>query len=745
MKITIKRLSLAIAGVGMLTIYGCGGGSGGSTAATAPGDGTSVPTPSSMTVTPSLGKFSAGTQVTLTKLDGSALSTGTIGADGKVTLSLAGSTGPFLVQVLGGTSVTYYDEGTKSQQAFGIGKKLRAVVPEVLTEVGVTPLTNAATAKLEAAAGGIAGASVGTIKTANNKVAAVFGLSDILVAPKPVDGSTGNTLNLATPGDKYALILAALAKTSVSGGNAAGTADALASDLKDDKLDGQDGTTAPPTPITAYAPATLASKYQEAATESLDDSSKLLAPFQPLVITVDVTNIKPVTNQSDVSLAKAMFAELRTTLNSFANNNKTGFLNTQATRMNDDLNANVAPELTKVAERITALTKAMSAFEDAKTYTINNTHGFYSGVNPITSAPALVRVNIWDAYGTSDACWTDSATTVINKMTCAHVSSNFNGVVVFELTNTAAYQYNYTATRYNGITPVNGAPVGSGTISQTVSGTTMTGVTLNGTLPPSATQTTTGVDTVAISAARTVLTATNNYRYALSGSVSTSKLADSTKVVTLAFDSGSYIDVNETAAATTGAKLVAAKLLGTAQTAATKFTGTLDVGAFLNDMDINYAPTSIVFDGSISDISAGGAGQILTGKLEAAVANYGQYYSRQPASSTNYLHTTLTFTGTVQAPSRPLMKMVLAVNRTGLSTGAMLLNYNYGTSISITGSGVIDNAISANNTMTLSNQDGIVLAISNGANATVTKSGASLATITNGVINYIDGVTESLN
>jgi len=799
MKITIKRLSLAIAGVGMLTIYGCGGGSGGSTAATAPGDGTSVPTPSSMTVTPSLGKFSAGTQVTLTKLDGSALSTGTIGADGKVTLSLAGSTGPFLVQVLGGTSVTYYDEGTKSQQAFGIGKKLRAVVPEVLTEVGVTPLTNAATAKLEAAAGGIAGASVGTIKTANNKVAAVFGLSDILVAPKPVDGSTGNTLNLATPGDKYALILAALAKTSVSGGNAAGTADALASDLKDDKLDGQDGTTAPPTPITAYAPATLASKYQEAATESLDDSSKLLAPFQPLVITVDVTNIKPVTNQSDVSLAKAMFAELRTTLNSFANGNKTGFLDTQATSMNADLSANVAPEMAKVANRISALGNAMRTFEDAAAYTSGNTLGFVSGSSPFTKTTTLLRqrgdlLSVWYGYGSSDYCWTDSATGVSSKVTCAHADSNSVDwannkikMVFFELTRTATNQYTYTATRYNEVVTISAGtnwqpmfaatptvvtqdsngnlmPSGSGTVAKTVSGSTVTGLEITGTLPPSASTTvttslcssgmgptctltssnnlvTTGVDNIAVSVARTALTA-NTYNYALTGSVSTTKLGDATKVVTLSLDSGSYFNTDETPA--TSPKLIAAKFMGTAQTAATKFTGSLDVGSFATSKNNEFSPTSIVFNGSINDIRPSiGIGQILTGKLEATVTDYANFDSSLAESSTNYLHAKMTFTGTVQAPSRPLLKLVVAAAKTGVATGDVTLNYSYGSNISITGSGTM---APSGNTLVLSNQDGIQFGITaNQATIPVTKSGTTLATITNGVINYIDGVTESLN
>jgi hypothetical protein len=768
MKLSLKRLSLAIAGAGMLTIYGCGGGGGGSTVN---GD-----TPAaSMTVTPSLGRFSSGTQVALKKLDASSLSTGTIGTDGKAMLSLAGYTGPVVVEVLGGTGVTYYDEGTKSLQAFGVGKKLRAVVPAALTEVGVTALTNAATAKLESAVGGIAGASADTIKTANNKVAAVFGLSDILLAPKPVDGSTGNTLNLATPGDKYALILAALAKTAPVGAQAADVADALANDLKDDKLDGLDSTSSTPTAAIANAPAatTLAAKYQEAVTDLADASSKLLAPLQPLAVTTDVTKFTVVSNQSDVNLARAMFAELRTTLNSFANGNQTGFLDTQATRLDADLKANVAPEMAKVAGRISALSTTMTAFEDAKAYTTPNNFGYASGTVPITGGTALVRLNgspqaVWNGTGSFDKCWTDSisAATITSKVTCAHAGSDSadyaNGrikMVVFALTGTANHQYTYTATRYNmpvtfpsgvftlgnltiaNVSPGIPVPAGQGSVSKTLDagGVTMTSLALNGTLPPSASSATgtlaTGVDTVAIAAARTAPT-TTNFHYALSGSVSTTNLADSTKVVSLSLDTGSYFDLDESNA-TTGPKLLAAKLIGTAKTTASTFTGTVELSAFSADKNgNNYQPTHASFTGSISDTA-----QALTGTLVADVTDYANY---DPFALNAYMKTSLTFTGTVQAPSRPLLKLVVAASKTGLSTGEVTLNYSYGAK-SITGSGAVDDTIPANNTMTLSNQDGIVLVISNGATATVTKSGASLATISNGAVNYVDGVTESLN
>jgi hypothetical protein len=246
---------------------------------------------------------------------------------------------------------------------------------------------------------------------------------------------------------------------------------------------------------------------------------------------------------------------------------------------------------------------------------------------------------------------------------------------------------------------------------------------------------------IAISAGRTALTA-NNFHYALSGSVSTTNLADATKVVSLSLDSGSYMDVDETNVNTTGVKPVAMKLVGTAKTTATKFTGTLDVGSFKNDADgFNYSPTSIVFNGSISDTSTGGAGEMLTGKLEAAVVDYNLYHSTQPQSGTNYPKATVTFTGTVQAPSRPALKLVVAGVKTGVSTGTITVDYSYG-SVKITGSGATG---ATGNTLTLSNQDGVQVVLTSQGAGTVTKSGATLATIGNGMINYTDGVSESLN
>ena len=780
MKIASKRLALAIASASLLALYGCGGGGGGGTSPVA-ADTTS------MTVTPSLGRFSIGTVVKLFKLDGSLISTGTVAANGSAVLALAGYTGPVVVTVEGGPLVTYYDEATGSFPTFGAGNKLSAIMAAPQATVGVTPMTHAAFSML-----GVVGSSTTTanINNVNTQLAAAFGLSNILEAPNPVN-TAANALDIAAPADKYALVLAALAKTANPGKNAADVAVALALDLKDGKLDGLDGTSATPlVPLAAFVPANLASQYQTVAITFATPSSQTVIAVQPLVITTTLlTGITAQSNQSAITQAKALFAELRTTLNSFVNNNKTGFLDIQAKSMSDDLNANVASDMGRLSKRIQQIGMATSAYEDAVAYTSSAPNGFVSGFAPGTTSPAvLVRTNgtlsdVWFGRNNFESCAADSITpSLITKVQCFEAAADSADFIssrikamVYVITKTAANQYSYTATRWNkAVTATagsltfaptstivvtdavgNNVPAGSGTISTVFSGSTRTAFTVTGTLPPSATGTsptgtpnavvTTGADTVAITATRTALTG-NNYRYALTGSTAASKLVggvvDTTKTVTVSFDSGSYFDVDETNV--NAYAMVGTKVIGTIKTLATQFTGTLDLTAWSNDADgKGAAPTNINFNGKLSDLTTGGAGQILTGNLQMIVNNYGQYHSTAAVSSTNFTKGSLTFTGTIQMPQRPLMSMTFAVLKSVDLGATTTLNYSYG-STSITGSGSSEGVNVNNPTMTLSNQDGIML-VTNTNGGTVTKSGSSLATITNGRITYADGFSESLN
>ena len=372
-----NKISLALVISMVALLSACGGGGG--------GGGTPVADPTNSTkVTPSLGQFSAGTVVNLAKPDSTLLSTGSILADGTVTLTYPASyTGPIVVTVVGGANVKYFDESTGLDTVFGLGSSLRAVLPAPQTQVGVTALTNAAVENL-AAAGGIANASAATVNDANAKVAAVFGLTDILVAPTPVSASTGKALDLASPGDKYALVLAAFAKAAPTGTNAAAFAVTLALDLKDGKLDAKDGRGSTPNatlsnPVTSTA---LVTAYQSTAATYATAESEIVAATMPLTVTADVTSVVPVSNQSDVTLAKALFSELRTTLISFSNGNATGFLDTKVNSIKNDVNANVAPELSREIKRIAQLNYATTLFEEAKALADDSHTNFDLGTDP---------------------------------------------------------------------------------------------------------------------------------------------------------------------------------------------------------------------------------------------------------------------------------------------------------------------------------------------------------------------------
>ncbi len=742
--------------------------------------------------------------MTITQPDGTKLGTADIaGGTGQAVVKVPVSySGPVVIAVTGkddGTG-TYYDEGTDKSEPFLKTDKLRAMAPQVMATVGVTPATNAAVVELEKTKGSLAKVSTMDIATSNSKIQAALGVTDVLQAPSLVDGNTGKTLDIAKPGDFYALVLAALAKT---GTTALVAANSLADDLSDGKID-----------TASFVENMTANKRAVADTFANIDSQNLIHNDDTLLGTMqsDVTHINVPANTSvtDLQKAKAFFAELRTTLKAFANGSETGFLNTQATTAQTDLQATIAPSFNQVTDRLEALAVAAKVYEDAVAYTASNTQGLTQGTAPNDSTQPVLTyqtgslVAAWYGYGSFEQCWTNSVDSgKISQVSCNSIvpatadwMNNRLKLVVLTIKPSAAVanQYDYTATRYNAdvsvtfdsgypvvtlgtptkainalasttTTPVY-EPVGTGTFSSLMTGTEVTGMKLNGTLPPSsnlcvAPQTisvieqspncptgqieiaATDVDKVVIDATRTALPTAHHYRYKLSGSVSTVNAMDSTKVSSMSLGDGTYIDQDETNEATTGSLTIGGALIGTVQTAANKFVGTMTMGDFMSDKSgRGYIPTRVTFSGSVHDISAAGTGQYLTGDLGVNVTDYKLYDTRSPESATNYLHAAFTFTGQVQATDRPVMKLALAGSTTGPDSMSITLNYSYD-DISITGSGTLS---PEGNTITLSNQDGISITKKTNQDAVVTsKSGITLATIDGNTINYEDGFSSSLN
>jgi hypothetical protein len=249
-------LVAAMLGAAAISLVGCGGGGG--------GGATDQPVVNNVTVSPSLGKFSAGAHVSIKNAAGTSVGSADTTAAGTATVNVGSYSGPIVVEVAGGTNVTYYDEGTKSSSPFGAAAVLRAIAPSVSSAVGVTAATNASVEAIKSAPanGGAIPANITSdaINTSNNKIAVALGIADVLQAPKLVDASTGTTLDIGTAADKYALQLAALAQLASTGKTALDVAVDIAKDLQDGILDGKfTPATGPvvPNAATTYTQATV--------------------------------------------------------------------------------------------------------------------------------------------------------------------------------------------------------------------------------------------------------------------------------------------------------------------------------------------------------------------------------------------------------------------------------------------------------------------------------------------------------
>lgn len=261
-----------------------------------------------------------------------------------------------------------------------------------------------------------------------------------------------------------------------------------------------------------------------------------------------------------------------------------------------------------------------------------------------------------------------------------------------------------------------------------------------------------GAETVTLSMARSALPTANTYHYALSGSVVIPGLVspadvtvlDPNRVVTLSLDAGSYVDLDETNSATTGSRPLAVNFAGTAQTLASRFTGSVLAKSFMNDADgLNWAPTDVTAVGTFTDTSAGGVGTILSGTLTAIDTTYGLYHSMQPPSTTNHKNVVISLTnGALKLPSRPTMGLTLSSTQTnGPTAGTISGQYTYDNGLVITLSGTHGGAT---NSLTITNQDGITVTIPNIGNSPISKGVTSLGYISNGIIYYSDATFESL-
>ncbi|MEY3123553.1 MAG: hypothetical protein RLZZ573_73, partial [Pseudomonadota bacterium] len=197
MKITLKRLTLAIAGAGLLTIYGCGGGSSSSSTSTTP-----------ITLGGINATGAAFTDAVIKVVNSRGVTVGTssvIGADGVFSITLsAGAVAPFVLT-------------SSRTSAEGAIESLVSVVPAVTgssATVNITPVTNLIASRLSSSGDPLklatelaAGNSVVNATTVAATVADVQAILDPVLQATGTAGTNPLTGTFAADGTGYDRLL----------------------------------------------------------------------------------------------------------------------------------------------------------------------------------------------------------------------------------------------------------------------------------------------------------------------------------------------------------------------------------------------------------------------------------------------------------------------------------------------------------------------------------------------------------
>lgn len=498
--------------------------------------------------------------------------------------------------------------------------------------------------------------------------------------------------------------------------------------------------------------------------------------------------------------AKQMFAELRTTANSWVNASNAGALNAQLARMGDAAAGIVVPNSLDLIYRMQAIHDGAEMFRRIKAgqaaqfrWVDNLTNGTVSAVtwqNSIQSpwmdslnripGTAYYKCNTNDmadsvtaAQLTSVKCsifdnaatiytynWTDGTTSTVWQFNKTFASMNTTErFTKITFSDAGAGVFNYSAqllernTASTTIDTLIGTPF-LGSFNKTIGATgNMLALALSGELP----STRAGADKLVVNASLSdslvdggASKNVNNVVYAahkndISGSI-TGLNAQGGTAFSISLDPGTNLQAyGDDLGNRPQDNVIALDFRGGFTVAGLKLNGSMLATSFMSDADgINYAPTDVTAVGTFTDTSAGGAGVILNGTLTAAGSNYGSYHSLQPESQTNYINGTIGLTGSLRLPSRPTMGLTLTGTATGPSTNTISGQYTYDNGLVITLSGIHDGNNPSANSLTITNQDGVTVTLPNIGNSPISKGTTSLGYISNGMIYYTDSTFESL-
>jgi len=679
----ISPIALAVSSA--IILSACGGGGGSSSS------GTAAPASVSVTVTPSLGKFSSACTVEIRKGSGELLGTQLTDAEGSATIVITGYSGPIIAQVKGSDSCSYYDEARDTNPKFGIGQVLSAVVDSVRTTLGVNVLTNLAAARVLDGDKLATGKTETEIRRENATVQQMFQVGNMFAKPTLISKATDRIDN--TEAGKLAAKLAALAELARTlNQQITEFSAALASDLKDD---GDLNTLA----INAAALKTAlqaavdnyAADDAKLALNTLDDDTTLKTKVTD--VQADVGKILAAGTALDQ--AKQIFADLRTSIMSISNDAGTGSLDVQNAQLKDDL-ANGA-DVTTFIENLSLITEASANFfAGSDTYVAN-------------------EVGQCDKTGATTAlCYLDSPDT--EKSYEIFLNLGTNGVVTW----TTPRMYDYRTQQISSLSGL------TGTLSRSGSTTTLAGNFYP--MTGDAAKTNVNLNMTYSGSKGQQLWSGNGTLNALKADGTTSTLKFEATEVAIS-------EANKTA-----------KFVATLTGPHHRFDGTLEVSGETLSKDGQSSPKNGKFVGTFTNTATGF--KFLEGTLTGAIDQSNFDYTVEK-SATNYDTFAFSFKGTAYKSSNVLgVGLDLTASSSSYAQRSANFTFTGSNNLTITGTGTQTRTVDGErpSTWTLANSNGITATYDSVSKSgkVLKADGSTLGTISSQRVTFIDGTFESL-
>ncbi|WP_317204276.1 hypothetical protein [Janthinobacterium sp.] len=753
----LKITTLALA----LSLVGCGGGGSSDT----PGPTTSAARTVSGTAAKGILQ-GATVKVFAIAADGTqggtAIVSGTTGADGTFSLSIPADVLSFIVEVSGGPNAVTVDEATGLDVPISATFKLHSVVKLASADAGaytgsVSPLTEMIVQTALAASGGLSDANISSAKTG---FAAFFGFDPEKVTP--VNSNLSGAASASADEKLQSVLLAAISKMAKDGklGCAGTDGEKLACVV------GGIGKLAKINGSSLEVNDSLSGAIDTAATEVLADT-KINKTGNTTILPLpkgSVPIVPPAAN--GLLAAKALFASLRSNLTALSNAGNSGAIDIRADAMRADFDQATAPldqDLAKWMQLTTNGIDFLRAYKAGNDQV--NTLEVYSGGMKIGGC------NIYsDTSGNTPATAAGNAAAV----GCSVIRKNVPGSQTFGLepntykrvtaaftivpASDTAYTYvararletwNVGANERNRNLDVTLGNYGStsdsratGTITYVKSGDTISSLVVNGSMPARTDEfgvALTDRETWSLSASRSA-EGGNLYKYAISGSIASVRKDAEVGKVSIA--DGSFVRTEESVAGHVVSGGVREFSLGlAAEAGGSKVAGTLTMTKAMADKGgHDYMPTDVSFTGSLSTASA----EFFSGTLHFTQTGYAQFDSTLPESAANFVAKNATLVGKLSIKDRPTLGLSLNASNTAFHHSSLTGQYNDGSSL--INFSVSDNGAATKVTL-ISSADGVTVSVKDGSETVeVLKGGVKVAVLNtkNGHIDYADGSFESL-